>query len=170
MWFKQFHFRCTNLASSRVQLQPVNRCDKVVDLKLPLRMPIVPDFSTKRYLLIHHSITEQHDEICLGLANWCFGRNHDNVIKWEHFPRYWPFVRETTSDGWFPSQRPVMRGFDVFFDLRLNKRLSKQSRRRWYKTPSHSLWRHCNERGFLRDSNYIYELFGHVVNGNTEVV
>ena len=30
----------------------------------------------------------------------------------------------------FPSQRPVTRSFDVFFDLHLNKRLSKQSRRR----------------------------------------
>ena len=28
--------------------------------------------------------------------------------------------------GEFPAQRPVTRGFDVFFDLRLNKRLSKQ--------------------------------------------
>ena len=29
--------------------------------------------------------------------------------------------------GEFPSQRPVTRSFDAFFDLRLNKRLSKQS-------------------------------------------
>ena len=29
--------------------------------------------------------------------------------------------------GEFPTQRPVMRNFDVFFDLRVNKRLSKQS-------------------------------------------
>ena len=28
--------------------------------------------------------------------------------------------------GEFPAQRPVMQSFDVFFDLRLNKRLSKQ--------------------------------------------
>ena len=28
--------------------------------------------------------------------------------------------------GEFPTQRPVTQGFDVFFDLRLNKRLSKQ--------------------------------------------
>ena len=28
--------------------------------------------------------------------------------------------------GEFPTQRPVARSFDVFFDLRLNKRLSKQ--------------------------------------------
>ena len=29
--------------------------------------------------------------------------------------------------GEFPAQNPVTRSFDVFFDLRLNKRLSKQS-------------------------------------------
>ena len=46
--------------------------------------------------------------------------------------------------GEFPTQRPVTRSFDVFFDLRLNKRLSKQSRRRWFETQSRSLWRHGN--------------------------
>ena len=30
--------------------------------------------------------------------------------------------------GEFPAQRPVTRSFDVFFDLRLNKRLSNQWR------------------------------------------
>ena len=50
--------------------------------------------------------------------------------------------------GELPSQRPVMRSFDVFFDLRLNKRLSKQSWGWWFGTPSCSLWRHCN--GILR--------------------
>ena len=64
---------------------------------------------------------------------------HDDVIKWKHFPRYWPFVRE------FPTQRPVTRSFDVFFALRLNKRLSKQPRGWWFETPSWSLWRQCNE-------------------------
>ena len=44
----------------------------------------------------------------------------------------------------FPPQRLVMRSFDVFFDLRLDKRLSKQSWGWWFDTPSHSLWRHCN--------------------------
>ena len=47
--------------------------------------------------------------------------------------------------GEFPSQRPVTRSFDVFFDLRLNKRLSKQSWGWWYETPSCPLWRHCDE-------------------------
>ena len=44
----------------------------------------------------------------------------------------------------FPSQRPVTRSFDVFFDLHLNKRLSKQSWGRWFETPLRSLWRHRN--------------------------
>ena len=44
----------------------------------------------------------------------------------------------------FPSQRPATRGFDVFFDLRLNKRLSKQSWDWWFETPVRSLWRHCS--------------------------
>ena len=55
-----------------------------------------------------------------------------------------PITGEFPVTGEFPSQRPVTRCFDVFFDLRLNKRLSKQSRRRRFETPSHLLWRHCN--------------------------
>ena len=41
----------------------------------------------------------------------------------------------------FPAQRPVTRSFDAFFDLRLNKGLSKQSCGWWFETPSHPLWR-----------------------------
>ena len=47
--------------------------------------------------------------------------------------------------GEFPSQRPVMRSFDVFFDLRLNGRFSKQSWGWWFETPSRPLWRHSND-------------------------
>ena len=49
------------------------------------------------------------------------------------------------STGEFPTQRPVTRTFDVFFDLRPNKHLSKQSRGWWFEMPPCSLWRHCNE-------------------------
>ena len=44
----------------------------------------------------------------------------------------------------FPAQRPVSRSFDVFFDLCLNKRLSKQSWGWWFETPLCPLWRHSN--------------------------
>ena len=56
--------------------------------------------------------------------------------------------------GEFPAQRPVMRSFDVFFDLRLNKRLSKQSWGWWFETPSHPLWRHCSEFKSLLKSGH----------------
>ena len=46
--------------------------------------------------------------------------------------------------GEFPSQRPVMLSFDVFFNLHLNKGLSKQSWGWQFEMPSHPLWCHCN--------------------------
>ena len=56
-----------------------------------------------------------------------------------------PLWGEFTGPGEFPTQRPVKRSFDVFFDLRLNERLSKQPWGWWFETPSWSLWRHCND-------------------------
>ena len=52
------------------------------------------------------------------------------------------------STGGFPSKSPVTWSFDVFLDLCPNKRLSKQSRRRWFETPSRSLWRYCNAQQY----------------------
>ena len=43
----------------------------------------------------------------------------------------------------FPAERPVTRSFDAFFDLRLNKRMSKQSCG-WRFDISRPLWRHRN--------------------------
>ena len=53
-------------------------------------------------------------------------------------------VGNSPVTGEFPSQRPLTWSFDVFLDLRLNKRLSKQSICRWFKMSPCSLWRHCN--------------------------
>ena len=44
----------------------------------------------------------------------------------------------------FPAQRPVTLSFDIFCDLRLNKRLGKQPWGWWFETPLWSLRRHCN--------------------------
>ena len=71
--------------------------------------------------------------------------------------------------GEFPTQRPVTRSFDVFFDLRLNRGLSKQSWGWWFETPSLSFWRHSNEKmhawqsflftGSTRNRCYSYNSF-----------
>ena len=52
-----------------------------------------------------------------------------------------PLCGEFTGE--FPSPRPVTLSFDVFFDLRLHKPLSKQSWGWWFETPSRLLWHHC---------------------------
>ena len=74
----------------------------------------------------------------------------------EHWYSWWRHQMETFSallalcagnspvPGEFPVQRPVTRGFNVFFDLRLNERLSKQSWGWWFETLSRPLWRHRN--------------------------
>ena len=63
--------------------------------------------------------------LAMGLVDWR-RRYHDDVIKWKYFPRYWPFMRGIhQSSVNSPHKWPVKRIFCVFFDLRLNKRLSK---------------------------------------------
>ena len=59
-----------------------------------------------------------------------------------------------------PTQRPVTRSFDVFFDLRLNKRLSKHCWGWWFGMPSCPLWRHCNMEHHYPDDWPI--IIGHV--------
>ena len=50
-----------------------------------------------------------------------------------------------------PRWIPLTRSFDVFFDLRLNKRLSKQSWGWWFETLSHPLWYHRHVFGLYHD-------------------
>ena len=52
-----------------------------------------------------------------------------------------PLWGEFTGYRWISLRKA---SFGVFFDLCLNKRLSKQSWCQWFDTPSCSLWRHCN--------------------------
>ena len=74
-----------------------------------------------------------------------------------------PLCGEFTGPGEFPTQRPVTRSFDVFFDLRLNKRLCKQQWGWWFETPSWSLWRQCNDLlNFKFDWNMFVYNFSHI--------
>ena len=71
--------------------------------------------------------------------------HHDDVIKWKHFPRNWPFVRGIHRTAVNSPHKGQWRGaLMFFFDLHLNKRLSKQSWGWWFETLSGPLWRHCN--------------------------
>ena len=86
----------------------------------------------------------------MGLSRPEFGQRRG------HLPPWWRRQMEKFSallavcagnspvPGEFPTQRPVTRRFDVFFDLRLNNRLSKQWWGWWNENLSRSLWRHRN--------------------------
>ena len=54
-------------------------------------------------------------------------------------------VGNSLITGEFPAHRPVTRSFDVFFDLRPSKRLSKQSCGWWFETLLRPLWRHSSD-------------------------
>ena len=69
---------------------------------------------------------------------------HDDVIKWMHFPRYWPFVRGIHRSPVNYPHKGQWHGL-LMFDMRLNKQLTKKSRRQWFTTLSRPLWRHCND-------------------------
>ena len=78
---------------------------------------------------------------------------HDDVIKWKHFSALLAICAGNSPvPGEFPTQRPVTRSFDVYFDLRPNKRLSKQSWGWWFETLSCSLWRHRNESPYSKST------------------
>ena len=70
---------------------------------------------------------------------------HDDVIKWKHFPRYWPFVRGIHRSPVNSPHKGQWRGALMFSLIctRING-LSKQSWGWWFETPSRPLWRHCN--------------------------
>ena len=86
------------------------------------------------------------------------GQNRFWLSTWDytfllsgHLQVWWRHQMETFSAllapcaGNSPGHKgPVTRSFVIFFDLGLNKRLSKQSSRRWFGTPMRSLWRHSN--------------------------
>ena len=100
--------------------------------------------------LFHYIWGEHDDRVAIEtsvLSLW-----HDLHMTW------WRHQMETFSallaicagnspvSGEFSTQRPVTRSFDVYFDLRLNKRLCKQSWGCWFEMLLCPLWRHSNEK------------------------
>ena len=98
-----------------------------------------------------HQCNSHHTEmaqVCVIAGSPC-GRMCVSKTWWRHLMETfsaWLAICAGNSPvpGEFTAQRPVTRSFDVFFDLRLNKRLSKQSWGWWFETSSCPLWRHRN--------------------------
>ena len=88
-------------------------------------LPILPIFSRLTSLVLGQSWRRHQMETFSALLAICVGNS--------------------PVPGEFPTQMPVTWSFDVFFDLRLNKRFSKQPWGWWFETLSRPLWRHRND-------------------------
>ena len=79
---------------------------------------------------------------------------HDDVMKWKHFPRYWPFLRGIhrihRSPMNYPQKGQSRRAFVFSLICVWKKKLSKQSGGWWFETLSRPLWCHCNGSGALK--------------------
>ena len=75
---------------------------------------------------------------------------HDDVINWKHFPRFWPFLRGShrrTMDS--PHKHQWHGALMLSLICAWKKRLTNQSRRRWFESPLRSLWRR-------RDASHLF--------------
>ena len=106
--------------------------------------------------------------------------NINLYVIWNSIKAWWRHQMENFSTlmvlcagnspvtGEFFAQRPVMRSFDVFFELHQNKQLSKQSWGWWFETPSCPLWRQCNDICSQGICNYstLWNRMTHICVGN----
>ena len=112
------------------------------------------------FSIIHHLSVIIRDAKVLGCQDGCWcstswsqlstAPGHQRSSWWRHQMEALSALLALCAGnspvtGEFPSQRPMTRSFEVLFDLRLNRRLSKQSWGWWFEMPSRSLWRHCND-------------------------
>ena len=104
-----------------------------------------------------------HGEIYLSMIkveNTDMARNHDDVIKWKHFPRYWTFVKGIHQSPVNSLHKGHRREALIFY-VRLHKQLSKPSWGWRFETPMRSLWRHCNAFLASWSIQYCYVLSYH---------
>ena len=112
-------------------------------------LKIENDFVLKWYF--NQCLYYRHPWTAFGICS-----SHDHIAWWRQQMEKkilvsGHFCGEFTGHWWIPDTKPVLRSFGVFFHLRLNKRLSKQTSGRWFETPSHPLW--CQLHGIFHERN-----------------
>ena len=126
----------------------------IIDMSLNITYLRLQQSSTELEDHFHHY--DQYKALYMIILFWCCYCNfaysaairaaYDDVIDWKHFPRCWPFLRGIRRSPVDSSHKwSATRSF-VFFDLRLDKRPGRKSKRRWSETPLCLLWRHFDER------------------------
>ena len=109
---------------------------------------IISTLDSNRYLLLNKSMiyrdVYQVHAVLFAFFRICI-TSYDTMMKSSNgniFCCTGPLWRESTGDRRIRLTKASDAELRCFFYLRLNKCLSKQSRHRWFETPSCSLWRH----------------------------
>ena len=72
-------------------------------------------YSNKLRLLVLKTSATPTKYNIYNAIKWCKSvQNHGDVIKWKHFPRYWPFVRGIHRSPWDPRKKDQWRGTLMF--------------------------------------------------------
>ena len=82
--------------------------------------------------------------IMMTSSNWNIFRVTGHLCGEFTGPRWIPLTKTSDAELW------------CFFDLRLNKRISKQSWGWWFETQARPLWRHCNDNWNDHECPIIY--------------
>ena len=99
-------------------------------------IPVHPDSMATDWVIEGITIKQVKDKVALCTM---MTSSNGNIIRVTGH-----LCGEFTGDRWIPRTKASDAGLGIFFDLRLNKRLSKQSWCWWFETPSRPLWRHNN--------------------------
>ena len=121
---KTFTMRCSKSIQLGIYLSLVFESLYVVKLskrvvqQRRIHWTLVLEYTTLNGVMYVH----RFPDIC-----WCCAKaHHDDVIKWKHFPRYWPFCGEYTGHQWIPRTKASDAELWCFIWSALDKWLSKQ--------------------------------------------
>ena len=137
VYFQYLYSLCPPLFSSHILFSVL------AIVLFPYFYSVWPSFSSPDFRLVWPSSFSSHIE--KKIISQC-GKKTMGHLQWKGvmYGCCCPYMVATSCVN-HSLWRHQMETFDVSFHLRLNKRLSKQSRLRWFETSSRSLWRHCNE-------------------------
>ena len=119
---------------------------KVIANTYQLRHPWWATLQHSRYITVYFYKELLKDNFGIIFVNkGC--RQQDRLSWWRHQMEIFSALLAICAGnspvpGEFPTQRPVTRSFDVYFNLRPNKRLSKQSWGWWFEaqSPRMKIW------------------------------
>ena len=121
-WYRQFYCKVKDL-NCKIFCTSFHTC-----CKLPVRKGSDASNcgeSTISFTILQGAVRPRYSSLNNGQVAWLADPpNHDDVIKWKHFPRYWPLVRGIHRS---PVNSPHKGQWGW-----------------WFETPSRPLWRNCN--------------------------